>query len=119
MNVSFLYIKPAKQQNEGKKLTAREGEHWKILHTYPVENAQDWDAAKAKVFFINWQRSIPNTKGCPCKAKWKKLGLIPDYSSPQAFFEWTVFAHNSVSERLEVSKPTITNEQAYAIWWPA
>jgi len=91
--------------------------HWAPLHWYAVDHAADWDGAKAKRFYRNWKKNIPNTAGCSCRAHWKKLGLTPDYFSAKAFFEWSVFAHNTVSERAEVSKPTVTFEQAYAIWW--
>jgi len=90
--------------------------HWGPLHYYAVKHANDWSQAKAKAFYRNWKRNIPNTKGCGCQAKWKKLGLVPDYTSAKAFFEWACMAHNKVN--LELEKPILTMQDCYAIWWP-
>ncbi len=93
--------------------------HWVPLHQYAVENAKKWDKNTAKAFYQAWKSKIPNSNDCECKAKWKKLRLKPAYESAQAFFEWAWMAHNTVSERPEVNKPTLTLEQAYAQWWPS
>lgn len=91
--------------------------HWAPLHFFAVKHVDDWNEEKARDFFHHWQQGIPNTHGCSCKAKWQALGLNPDFASPRAFFEWTVHAHNTVSELPGVDKPRYTIDQAYEIWW--
>lgn len=90
--------------------------HWVPLHLYAIKNANNWSPRKAKAFFRSWQKAIPNSATCNCKSNWKKLGLVPDYSSARAFFEWAWKAHNTVNCKLK--KPTISLCDCYAIWWP-
>lgn len=93
--------------------------HWLPLHMFAVDNADNWDAAKAKKFYKNWEKDIPNNGGCGCQEKWKKLGLAPNYSSAKAFFEWTWQAHNAVSEQMiaEGKKAKLISlEQCQAIY---
>jgi len=88
--------------------------HWDALHRYAVENCDDWDQQRAKAFYRRWKRSIPNTGGCRCREKWKKLGVVFDFSSPRAFFESAWLGHDTVSEL--IGKPRFTLEECVSIW---
>ena len=92
---------------------------WKILHLYAVLNSLSWSPELAKKWYCRrFLPKVPNF-GCSCKAHWKTLTKRhpPDFSSPKAFFEWTVARHNDVSTQ-HSKKPTITLSEAYAIYWP-
>lgn len=85
---------------------------WKALHL----RALNYDATKStsdQMWILSWSRKIPRfTKGCACNEHWQKWYSqnLPDYSSSDAYFAWTVKAHNAVNERLR--KPTFTVEKA-------
>lgn len=66
--------------------------HWEELHS-KADPTPEW--------FSDWESRIPKT-GCDCEEHWKELKekLPPDFSSPQAFFEWGWACHNDVNRRL-------------------
>lgn len=88
--------------------------HWDALHRYAVEHYTDWDEMAAKEFYDSWQSEIPNLRGCGCKEKWKKLGVVFDFSSPRAFFESAWAGHDTVSEM--IGNPRFTLEECISIW---
>jgi hypothetical protein len=94
--------------------------HWPPLHLYPVEHASDWDIRAAKKWYREWCRGIPRYN-CKCQDNWtaytSKTENIPNFNSPQAFFEWGVTAHNFVSENHAIpKKPTITIQEAETLY---
>jgi len=94
--------------------------HWLPLHRYAVEHVSDWNPCLAsRWYFEEWKPRIP-TYGCACEKHWKELteDHPPDFSSPQAFFEWGYWRHDDVS-RLHSKRPQISLEQAYAMYWPS
>lgn len=100
-----------------KRVGSREN-HWLPLHRYAVEHAENWCPTKAEKWYRReWKPRIPNY-GCSCVSHWKDLEAKnpPDFTSPQAFFEWGWARHNDVSEQ-HSKKPTITLDDAYAIYW--
>src|SRR5690606_26873112 len=64
-------------------------EAWHELHSQR-EPTPEW--------YEDWRKRIPNY-GCSCRKNWAKLTkkYPPDFSSPRAFFEWSVARHNDVS----------------------
>lgn len=95
-----------------KKLGGREA--WDLLHKYAIINKNCWNPQTAEEWLSEiWEPAIPT--GCSCVGGWINIraGLPADFSSPEAFFLWTVQAHNKVNEKL--NKPTITYEEACLI----
>ncbi len=97
---------------------------WDSLHRYAYEHRNDWDATTAERWYlIRWMRTVPKYKPdgapCGCQTHWAELTkqFPPDFSTPQAFFEWGWARHDDVS-RLHSKRPRITLEEAYAIYWP-
>lgn len=89
----------AKARVEGPK-------RWAELH----RRAASGVIADDELAFI---RSLAKGIGiCACKTKWRALlrKMPPDLSSPEAYFAWTVAAHNVVNERL--GKPAVLLEDA-------
>ena len=85
---------------------------WQEIHTRPLElKAPQDDSAYIA-------RLLPRVPCGECRTHWKKLlaELPPDYSSLDAYFAWTVNAHNRVNERL--GKSVLTVEEARRHWWP-
>jgi hypothetical protein len=80
---------------------------WKELHVrglvdLPMENEQLW--------FSAFVAGLP----CPeCRQHFKEFlsNHPPDFSSRQAFFSWTVAAHNHVNQA--TGKPSLSSKQAY------
>lgn len=87
----------------------RQRTHWDELHRQ-AEPTPEW--------FSGWQARIPNIN-CDCRRHWRELVAAkpPDFSSREAFFAWTVEAHNAVNERL--GKPLVTLEEARRLHAPA
>jgi len=88
-------------------------ELWEQLH----RNALGYRGNDDSVFLTKWASRIPRyTKGCRCKEFWTKWRRAnpPDFSSPEAYFAWTVKAHNAVNQKLD--RPVWTVEQALARW---
>jgi len=87
---------------------------WKELHLRALNYEPDGGTKSSDAsWLLTWSRKIPRfTKGCRCNEHWQKWysSNRPDYSSREAYFAWTVKAHNNVNERLK--KPTWTVEQA-------
>ena len=70
-------------------------------------------------FLRTWVTKLPRfTTGCRCNEFWNKwiLSNPPDFSSPDAYFAWTVKTHNAVNSKL--SRPSWTIEQAKTKWTP-
>lgn len=85
---------------------------WKELHLRALNYTVGEKKSDAS-WLLAWTRKIPRfTKGCRCNEHWQKWygKNRPDYSSSEAYFAWTVQAHNAVNERLK--KPTWEVEQA-------
>jgi hypothetical protein len=78
---------------------------WSLLHRY-----QGCDP----VFLEAWQAWIP--RGCSCKEDFGKViaDYPPDFSSPEAFWNWGWFLHNWVNEKL--GKPIVSLEDARKLW---
>jgi hypothetical protein len=90
---------------------------WKELHLRALtyDNAGHSDAS----WILAWSRKIPRfTKGCACNEHWQKWygQNLPDYTSQESYFAWTVRAHNAVNER--INKPTFTIDQAREYYTP-
>ena len=93
-------------------------EVWRLLHSYAVDHQSDWDPKAAKRWYCReWLKKVPNY-GCSCKRNWIELTkrFPPDFTSPQSFFDWSWARHNDVSTH-HSKKPTITLDDAYAIFW--
>lgn len=88
---------------------------WGELHRYALLRWNNWSEDEARKWFEQWQLRLPIT-GCGCRKHWRELLRTnpPDFSSAKAFFAWTVWAHNTVNEKLK--KPTVTVEEAMQIW---
>ena len=91
---------------------------WKELHLralsfVPEDHLGGGSKPSDASWILKWSRKIPRfTKGCACNEHWQKWygQNLPNYTSADAYFEWTVRAHNAVNERL--NKPTFTVQQA-------
>lgn len=72
--------------------------HWLPLHQYAVDNTHNWNQVDATVFYDEWCNGIPSYN-CSCAANWAEYTKSdpPDFSSADAFFAWSVKAHNFVS----------------------
>lgn len=89
--------------------------HWEPLHKYAVSRADKWNPKAARRWYQVWVARIPNRRSCNCKGKWLALGLEPDFSTAEAFFEWTWLAHDTVS--VELGNKRISLDECYSIWW--
>ena len=90
---------------------------WQLLHSYAPTNATKWNPATARQWYeTEWTQLIPSCG--ECRQHWAGLTNQhpPDFSSPRVFFEWSWARHNDVSTMLS-KRPTITLEEAYAIYW--
>ncbi len=91
---------------------------WGMLHQYAPLNAAKWNPQSAHQWYaIEWLPMIPSCG--ECRVHWAELTRQhpPDFSTPRAFFEWSWARHNDVSIN-HSHRPTITLEQAYAMYWP-
>lgn len=64
-------------------------DYWQKLYDYIDQNKNNWNINNIKLFFIKWERDLPNL-GCLYKKKWAKLKLelSPDFSSSDNFIKW-------------------------------
>lgn len=91
---------------------------WPAVHLYSFRNEVDWSPEKARKWVEDWILwSLP--PGCDCSLHWQKtLETFPldatALASPESFFDWSVNAHNHVSERL--GKHQVPLAQAREIW---
>lgn len=99
---------------------------WERLHCRPLAtgpreapDTEPWVEGKndeewMKLWSRNIQRYAPH--GCKCNEHWSRWypQNQPDYSSRDAYFAWTVKAHNAVNERLH--KPIMSVEDAKIIY---
>jgi len=84
---------------------------WGALHLacYGAENPD-----KVREFIALYPYVLPCI-GCRTHfAKVLEEFPVPETSVPMELFEWSVFVHNIVNERL--GKPTITNDEALMEW---
>lgn len=88
---------------------------WGLIHSYPITYWDRWDPEAARLWYSNWLANVPQY-GCNCSAKWAKLtkDFPPDFSSPEAFFRWTVDRHNDVNESL--GSMIVGIDEAFEIW---
>ena len=88
---------------------------WHALHTYAVGQSNRWSADFAQVWFGKWLDAIPNF-GCSCQENFRDLidELPPMFDSADAFFQWSVHAHNCVNTKL--GKPLISVEDATVLY---
>jgi hypothetical protein len=71
-------------------------ELWGELHARPRLMASHAEE-------VAWHKAFAARLPCgTCRDEWRRLLLAcpPDWSSPPAYFRWTVAAHNAVNERL-------------------
>ena len=90
--------------------------HWLPLHRYPIVNRDSWSEAIALEWFAGWLSDIPNY-GCDCQGNFAAYlkENPPEFTTPEAFFDWTVAAHNFVSVNHAIPrKEPITLEEAWA-----
>lgn len=88
---------------------------WRELHLHASGLVRDGvlNEANERIWLASFSRSI----GClDCRLNWQTelAKLPPDYSSPEAFFAWTVAAHNAVNDRL--GKPQFSLSDAQALY---
>lgn len=86
---------------------------WKELH----ERAASFVGTDDRQFVNLWGAKIPRfTQGCSCNEFWKNWVTVnpPVFTPPNAYFEWTVKAHNGVNAKLK--KKIWTIEEARAEW---
>ena len=78
---------------------------WSKLHGYTGCDPQWLDI---------WQYLIPAR--CDCKDGYQQIlgEMPPDFSTPEAFFQWGVALHNAVNRKL--GKPELTYDEALSIW---
>lgn len=84
---------------------------WEELHTYKWVSEQETE---------QWFHFFCSRVPCgECKMHWLNLvsNFPPQFNSAEAFFEWSVLAHNKVNERLE--KPQISLDEARRLWLKA
>lgn len=85
---------------------------WHYLHAYRGCDPE---------WLAKWERIIPSGR-CNCKAGYRDIlkDYPPDFSSPEAFFEWGVRLHNAVNQKLidqgDTTKRIVSLEEAYSIW---
>jgi hypothetical protein len=85
---------------------------WWFLHSY-----RGCDLA----WFAEWETTIP-TGRCNCKEDYRKIleKLPPDFSTPEAFFQWGVELHNLVNAKLiaegDTTKRIVSLDEAYSLW---
>ena len=79
---------------------------WDELHRYALANSQNWDVDRTKDWFKDWSARVPRYGCNSCGSRWRSYirENPPDFSSPVAFFEWTVAAHNHVSTKHAVPR---------------
>jgi len=75
---------------------------WLELHQYAFAK---WTTPEdAKQWYADWHKRVRRYSGCAaCYKAWERLveQHPPDFSSPDAFFLWTVDRHNDVNVRLK------------------
>lgn len=97
------------------EIVKQQRECWKVLHRFPFST--DWDCKSRCKWWADWQASIPNA-GCACRAHWKTLveEFKPDFSSREAFFAWTVEAHNRVNSMPHLNKSRMSLHDARLLY---
>jgi Erv1 / Alr family len=66
---------------------------------------------------LAWLAQFANKVRCAgCRKHWREVTakLPPDFSSPAAYFRWTVRAHNAINRRL--GKPIMKLQTAKRLW---
>lgn len=88
---------------------------WAEIHVFPW--SENWACSKRCKWFEDWQSRIPSIN-CDCRRHWREFvaKYPPDFSSREAFFAWTVRAHNAVNRRL--GKREMSLEEALELWRP-
>ena len=92
--------------------------HWTLLHQYPVERWNDWEAQAAVSWFVSWRSRIPNY-GCDYRKNFSAYlqSNPPAFASADSFFQWTVEAHNFVSlNHVQPPKPTLSLVEARQVY---
>lgn len=85
---------------------------WTLLHRYRGCDPQ---------WLELWEYFVP-AGSCNCKEGYRAIlkDYPPDFSSPEAFFEWGVRLHNAVNEKLidqgDTTKRIVSLDEAYSIW---
>lgn len=94
------------------QLTERYRAHWDALHRLP-QTIPIWIAREAKQLYKRWRAGIPSSS-CECAKKWDEIerNNPPDFSSPEAFFEWSWARHNDVNRKLGRSEITLAEAQS-------
>ena len=96
------------------------GTVWNDLHCRPLKTngTSPWtEGSNDDAWMREWTKRIPRfTKGCKCNEHWSKWypQNKPDYKSRDAYFAWTVKAHNAVNARL--GKPQVTVEEMKKVY---
>lgn len=88
---------------------------WLPLHRYGPMHRDDWNIDDAKKWFLEWLKTVP--RSCGCRKEWRALldDFPVDYASAEAFFTWSWFAHDQVSER--IGNPRLSFQEAWEMWW--
>lgn len=98
---------------------------WGLLHGYSCHNAAHWNPQVAMDwYYTTWLPLVPvfaaDGGSCGgCKTHWSDLTAgenCPDFSTPEAFFEWGYRRHDDVS-KLHSGAPRILLEDAYLLHW--
>ena len=80
---------------------------WKQIHT----RALNYKGENDSKFLQSWSAQIPRyTSGCKCKEFWLKWKTAnpPTFKPTDAYFAWTVKAHNAVNQKLGKKILTVT-----------
>ncbi len=90
---------------------------WQELHARPYAPAYA-DASNDTAFLNAWSARVPAEGGCRCRDTWRIwFAANPAvFTSRDAYFAWTVRAHNAVNAKL--GKPQYTLEQALQRYAP-
>ncbi len=90
---------------------------WKELHTNALncKNTNDWRFLSAFGRKVK-AATVDKAKKCNCASFWDTYVVQhpPTYYPPEAYFEWTVNAHNAVNRKL--GKREYSVAEARAIW---
>jgi hypothetical protein len=110
---SYVHL-PAPFEMFSERLAEAGRKAWNALHSYQGDDP--------KTFFYSVFLPMVPSYGCSCRKDFDKIldNYPPDFSSPEAFFDWGVFVHNLVSEKLiaagDTAKRKFTIEEARNQW---
>lgn len=118
LNVTVQDLARADMERADKPPREYKASHWLPLHQWAAEQvkAGEWDAGKARLKFAEWCSGIPSV--CNCRERWADYIVErgePDYSSANAYLDWTISTHNDISLQ-HANNPVMSLENARRVW---